>query len=300
MTILSEFHSLGTSNVVFTLTISNELQQLLTDDFNFEMCLRLFSLTEQLKIRSKRYGKIKELLNRLFTRCILNLCMGKSDLFSEVRFTYNKFGKPFIDCDGGKMKFQYNASTSNDVLSIVVQFDSITPIGIDLSHSQQKLGVSTCVEDFKQIFGPDEYEFLSEIENENDRYLLFNQFWTLKEAFTKLLGCGLNVELSNFQFKLSKDLLTSESSYISAASRAHDTYLRGVVVAWNSNILVDPSKLYNTGFPFIVDLENNFYCLSGRLSSIVISVISQVSIEKDIKVQEFNMRKVLQEYLNSL
>lgn len=53
------------------------------------------------------------------------------------------------------------------------------------------------------MFSDGELLQLNAIENQEERYIKFNQLWTLKEAFTKYLGCGLNLEISSFSFEMS-------------------------------------------------------------------------------------------------
>lgn len=289
--------TLDSKTIVVVLNIDEELNVLLSDDYNFELCLRLLSLKEQLAVRSKKYDQKKELLNKLFTRCVLNICLGKEGIFDEIPFVYNEFGKPKIkDAEMGR-SFQFNASSSNSILSIVIQFESDTPIGVDLSHSEQKISPGTCVEDFKNIFDLSEYNYLSLIQSVELRYAAFNRFWTLKEAFTKLLGCGLNVDLSLFRFDVSKEI--SSLSKLDYKKASLNPLLEDEDVFWKSNILVDAEGLYNIDFPFIKHLKDEFYCISCNNYGIIISVISQTPIE-DTRLVKFNMKQALQNHLNNI
>ncbi|CAH2352009.1 hypothetical protein CLIB1423_05S03576 [[Candida] railenensis] len=289
--------SLDSKTIVVVLNIDEELNSLLSDDYNFELCLRLLSLKEQLAVRSKKYDQKKELMNKLFTRCVLNICLGKEGIFDEISFEYNEFGKPKIENVEMGPSFQFNASSSNSTLSIVIQFESETPIGIDLSHSEQKISPETCVEDFKNIFDVNEYNYLSHIQSVGQRYAAFNQFWTLKEAFTKLLGCGLNVDLSLFRFDISRE--NGSLSRLDDTKVPLNPFLEAEEVVWKSNILVDAKGLYNIDFPFIKNLKDEYYCISCNSYGIFISVISQTPIE-DTRLIKFNMKQALHNHLNNI
>ncbi|RLV95424.1 Low-specificity L-threonine aldolase [Spathaspora sp. JA1] len=161
------FNETGESNIVlFTTRISCNLIEFLQDDFNFELSLRLVgNLKEQLKIRSIKDQRLrfKQLIASLFTRIVLNYCQG-TDLLSNVKFTYNEYGKPQLN----DQEFQFSSSSSNDIISIVVEYSSKkTPIGIDLSHSiQSAISAKDCVDEFSQIFESSELLYLRNISDE--------------------------------------------------------------------------------------------------------------------------------------
>lgn len=202
--------------VIFTVEITASLSALLQDDYSFEASSRLLkNLPEQLKVQSIKDGqtRIRSLIGKLFTRLVLNyvkhLLVGSEfEPFKEITFTYNQYGKPSWD-----LPIQFNSSNSNDILSLVVEFDN-SPIGIDLSHSKQAISETDFMDQFDPIFHPVERLNLLKVEELGDRYMAFNRLWTLKEAFTKLLGSGLNIDLSRFYFVegLETDKTTDKTS----------------------------------------------------------------------------------------
>ncbi|CAK7902789.1 hypothetical protein CAAN1_18S01024 [[Candida] anglica] len=292
--IRGEFKSLDKpkQTTVYIVTIDKILNEFLEDDFNFEICLRYLSLDEQLKVRSKKYDSKKELINRLFTRLVLNLQVDNSDSFqpfNALKFQYNEYGKPSLlrAIDDGK-NFQFNASTSNDILSMVIQSGIESSVGIDLSHSRQKIDPDSCIEDFRQIFDDSEYQHLSQIENKNDQYNTFNQYWTLKEAFTKLLGCGLNIDLASFWFDLkstAQSLVHCKPNNVSKVENFKYFYKHDV--DWTTNI--------NIRGKAVQDIEK-CYCVSGIISPIIISVISQLPLERNLQVIGVDMYQLLLDY----
>lgn len=199
-------------NVVsFNCLVDNEAYEFFSDDYNFETVLRNFLLKDQNKIRNIKDFKLrtKLLMIKLFMRWVLNLVISREEGWNfepwkEIPFTYNEYGKPLLP-----YKFQFNQTSSNYLISIVIDFHG-NPIGIDLSHSRQAVSSTEFMEQFQGIFASSEIDQLMEIDDISRRYVVFNQFWTLKEAFTKLIGTGLNVDLSKFHFGLDKKYVEAE------------------------------------------------------------------------------------------
>lgn len=232
---------------LFTTYITNQLICYLKDDYNFEIHLRVLSHKDQCKIRNIKSDeiRIKQLVTRLFTMLVINTIKTKSrsqnpgnshqesefNPWTPLQFTYNEYGKPELV----GMNLSFSASSSNNLISILIQTDDRSPIGIDLSHSTQKINPCTILTDFQAIFAPPEIDQLSAIALVTDRYYVFNQFWTLKEAFTKVLGTGLNVDLAKFWFDLHGNHInaTAKSSIDLAnpsqvCSRYHIDWVTGI------------------------------------------------------------------------
>ena len=158
----------------------------LNDDFNFEISLRLLNLKDQLAVRCQKNAKqpYKQLINRLFAKLILNYVLyiyDPKDEFQpwkDLEFSYNQFGKPYLT-QQDLYHFQFNMSSSNDIIGIVVQLNALGPIGIDLSHSRQAISPTNFLEEFKPIFDPAEIEQLLEIKDISYRYIIFNQLSTV-------------------------------------------------------------------------------------------------------------------------
>lgn len=279
--------------IVFLLSLSSELCDFLADDFSFEICMRILSLPEQLGIRCK-VDQVKQLANRLFTRYVCNTCLGVSDPFAEIDFNYNELGKPTLP--SGARALQFSASTSNQLLATVVQFDSTTPIGIDLSHFQQNINPTTCVEEFRLALNDEEFQYLLAIPDTEERYLRFNQIWTLKEAFTKLLGSGLHVDLSHFGFHIDPQGVVSEDPW----SPRPAAQWSEVPVKWRTAIRIDPSRLFKSNSPYVQQLlSDRFHCQLASLFGVTVSLVSQAPLD-NARVMSFDLLGPLEEYIKNL
>lgn len=270
---------------IFTTYISPRLVTLLGDDYNFETCLRLLNdLNQNVKLQSttNHEQKCKALVNMLFSRIGLNLVIYKltaltSDLSSDLpfdpwkplQFSFNEYGKPLLSVitSQGPMSLQFNSSSSNSILSIIVELSvQNTPIGIDLSHTKQtSISSSEFMDQFSPMFSQRERQQLLLIDCV-DRYTLFNHLWTLKEAFTKFLGCGLNIELADFDFVFGSKTMDISHYAIRQMVSTKDGILR-YSLNWYVDIDIDVSKLQAHKNPFLetIDSPGNIYCHSSVL-----------------------------------
>lgn len=290
-TIWNEINSLvinRSHSYLFTCLISQQLYDYLHDDFNFETTLRYLSLKLQLTIRRIRNDKvrIKRLVNMLFTRFVLNMVISKLEEmkgnvvdfhpFRELTFEYNEYGKPFVK-QQKIFQFWFNSSSSNDLLSLIIEFDM--PVGIDLSHAQQAVSQTRFLEEFSAMFDESEIHQLLSIPREhNYRYYIFNQFWTLKEAFTKLVGCGLNINLAKFHFDLHRSYVVDDADI----DFDHPELIKPFTINWKQGIDIDISQFNHPLLEKLPCLE--FYCKSATLINsnqnfqtlpVLISVINQ-------------------------
>lgn len=261
----------GSSVIVFTCSTSNSvLQDILRDDFNFELCLRKLSLSEQQAVRNSKYNQVKALVLRLFAKYCLNSSIQLVENapqfipWAELNYTCNEYGKPLLTGGNGHM-LQFNSSSSNDLAAVVVQFNLKTPIGIDLSHEvQDSISPWNFMDQFEGIFSTQETLYLESISDLRSRYFAFNQLWTLKEAFTKFLGTGLNIDLSSFSF-------TGLGAFHGPFQYDDSTSLQENELLWDNKIRVDTSRLPSD---LLSGLTNSsIYCLSAILKKPSIDVL---------------------------
>lgn len=184
---------------VFWTLVTPELITYLSDDYNLEDVLRVFTLSERVKLRKQPIRSLaKQLLSKLLVKLVINYFRG-TPVDEDVPFKYEKYGKPFLD----DPNIQLSISTSNEIVCIAIETQSGTPIGVDLSHSvQDSISPVNFMSQFDPMFSELEKTQLMEVENIKERYIAFNQLWTLKEAFTKLIGSGLNLNLASFSFDM--------------------------------------------------------------------------------------------------
>lgn len=239
----------------FVSALDTSLVEDLRDDYFYEQAMRLLNnLDEQSKINSIKVhaDRCRSLLNKLFTRSILNYYIlavhGKSayEPFSPIQYKLNEHGKPSIE---GHLGVQFSSSTSNEILCVVILVGKMAlPLGVDLSHLYQPSISSTrFMDQFDPLFHPHERDLATRAGTSG--YFAFNYLWTVKEAFTKLLGCGLNCDTRTFypQLKDASNWLLAEGNPFMVVSRPSDALVKQLEVSWYTGASLvydgfDPNK----------------------------------------------------------
>ena len=131
-------------------------------------------------IDDKKRGLIGELLVRYL------ICDNLKIKNSEVNFTKNKYGKPFLKDYIG---LEYSVSHSN---KFVVCAIGDYAVGIDIEYVKDvELGAAN------YLFERHEYEVFNNLP-ENNKLDYFYSMWTLKESLIKAKGLGLSIPMKSF------------------------------------------------------------------------------------------------------
>ncbi|KAM9931031.1 hypothetical protein OXX59_000097 [Metschnikowia pulcherrima] len=287
----------GPTTVVFIASANAEFRDLIRDDFSFELCLRKLSLEQQLKVRNAKHNREKALALGLFSLFTLNLALYSAgaykafDPFRPLPLRFNRYGKPSLETGEGPV-IEFNSSSSNEIMAVAVQFNGSTPIGIDLSHeSQDSISGTHFMEQFEGIFAASELVQLKNIQDSNERYLLFNHLWTLKEGFTKFVGCGLNVDLASFHFTIGPN-----RPKLVEPTVVREEHYKRLELAWQRDISVDYDNLTGEIKERISDPPVK--CMSsilkaGPLLPVFITFVSQAETV-DPRVIALDMAEIVQ------
>lgn len=289
--------------VVFTANaLDPELMILLADDFAFELCMRRLLLQEQLAVRNVKFQRQRALALRLFTRAVTNLCiflMSEASEFSpwtEVEYSFNEYGKPTVTA-GEKLGFSVNSSSSNDVIAVAVNFNSVAAVGVDLSHEVQAGVEADSFMENNKVFAEEERLQILQAHG-NTKEVLFNWLWTLKEAFTKFLGTGLNIDLSSFWFSPKQPL------YLKTVIPRFESDLSGFDLAaydplWQSAGNIDVERLNEDKLRHCRDVRANSAVLKTTDNlPVIISVVSALPVLP--RCFHINLFKLLSENRSSV
>lgn len=189
----------------------DDLNAISEEDYNIAYNL----LFEERQRRVLKYRQKKDRILSVFAYILLLYGVSNENLVSKLKkfkFSYNENGKPFFISEELK-NINFNISHCSK--------------GIACAVSSQKVGVD--IEEY--IFEFDKIKDL--VLNENEHVLInnsrepnavFTHLWTIKEAYTKMLGCGLsyddirNLDFSGFENcnKFSNDYLYTKrfSKYV--------------------------------------------------------------------------------------
>lgn len=154
-------------------------------DFNFKEKLLPFVTASKKRTLDKftNYAEIKtRLYPELLTKYVASVYYQKSPF--DFEYSYNEFGKPFFSnfpC------FNFNISHCKNAFALAISDDKV---GVDIEKILQY-----SPEIAMRFFSKNEIELLNK---SLDKNLEFTKIWTLKEAYSKKIGLGLNLPFKSF------------------------------------------------------------------------------------------------------
>jgi len=154
------------------------------DSSKVSQSIKNLSPDEEEKARSFRFEKDRD--RYIVARNSLRIIIGnyldiKPD---QIRFSYNKYGKPFLD--NGNQELRFNLSHSRDIALIAVT--SGAEVGVDVEYLDDELDVMTLA---NTILSETETSMLEKLPADSQTKTFFKA-WTRKEAFLKALGKGFS------------------------------------------------------------------------------------------------------------
>ncbi|CDK25238.1 unnamed protein product [Kuraishia capsulata CBS 1993] len=202
----------GSGLVVFVVKFDPD-SNLLLDDYNFEMFMRLQSLQKQLRIKNLKFRNL-QILSLINASLVKFICSIKCGNMTNPQISTGEFGKPSLE-DGS---FTFNISDEFNMVAIAVDFEARGEIGLDLADLVE---MRPLVPDVSknwtaptgEIFSPRETQYLLQQyeswheEKQTNLETLLTQYWSLKEGYTKFIGLGLNYPLVKCEFLQSETIL---------------------------------------------------------------------------------------------
>ncbi|WP_317931230.1 4'-phosphopantetheinyl transferase family protein [Halioxenophilus sp. WMMB6] len=146
----------------------------------------------------ERYERFKNLdaqhqflLGKILTRWFLAKHLDRQP--ESLLFQQNDHGKPSLVDNA----IDFNLSHTQGVVALAITNNGA--IGLDVETTQRK---SSTLEIADHFFHPSEVTAISAGNTPNDQRQRFFRFWTLKEAYVKAVGQGLQKSLQSFYFAL--------------------------------------------------------------------------------------------------
>ena len=116
----------------------------------------------------------------------------------QWKFKTNKFGKPSIANERLPYPLEFNLSHTPGNIAFVIA--NGLQSGIDVEANSRQIGDPEIIQ---QVFSASEHEQFSNL-SKNEKQSFFLSIWTLKEAYVKALGAGLQMTLTDLSFELNK------------------------------------------------------------------------------------------------
>ena len=146
-------------------------------------------LSEDETVRAKRYHFDRHQRRFTVARAVMRLILARylQCQPKELRFTYNKYGKPQLL----NTSLQFNLSHSGDLALLAI--GNHYPLGIDLEFFSARPyeGIG------KQLFSCKEIKALAHAPRHLKPFIFFHT-WAQKEAFIKACGLGLSYPTQDF------------------------------------------------------------------------------------------------------
>lgn len=171
----------------------------LKDDIPFQEDF-LSLVSEYRRNRIIRYINELDKKRSLVAELLIKKAVMEKTGLKNVVISRNRYGKPYIKNIEG---FNFNVSHSGDYVAIGV---SEREIGIDI-EKKDRIDYHIA----ERFFSKKEVQAIFSCLGEQERIDTFYQIWTLKESYVKVIGKGLSIPLSSFEFDLSDEIKVYDS-----------------------------------------------------------------------------------------
>ncbi len=165
---------------------------------DFQKYYLLMSTQKQNRVNRLRNesDRKRTVAGEMLTRKAISEWCGVSK--EKIQFSVDSYGKPFAV----NLSVEFNISHSHDMVVCAVD-DS--PVGIDIEKIRN-VDLNMC----KHICTQKEIDYI--YENDKDSIIRFFEVWTLKEAYIKNIGKGMQIPLNTFNV-LNEDFKCKADTY---------------------------------------------------------------------------------------
>ncbi|MDA9544013.1 4'-phosphopantetheinyl transferase [Bradyrhizobium sp. CCBAU 45321] len=167
-----------------------------------EACRRLLSVDE--RARADRFVFERHRRQYIFAHAMLRLAL--SQVASNVAptdwtFGAGRYGRPFVAAPATSTALHFSLSHADGCVACVVSRHEA--VGVDVETVSRRVApLSTAL----RFFAPEEVETLRGLP-EPAAIERFFDYWTLKEAYLKARGFGLNLPLDAFAMQVSREAI---------------------------------------------------------------------------------------------
>ena len=167
-----------------------------------DACRRLLSLDEM--IRADRFKFERHQRQYIFAHAMLRLALSHAapDVEpSDWTFATGRYGRPFVATPATSTPLHFSLSHADGCVACVVSKHET--VGVDVETVSRRVApLSTAL----RFFAPEEVETLRTLP-EPAAIERFFDYWTLKEAYLKARGFGLNLPLDAFAMQVSREAI---------------------------------------------------------------------------------------------
>ena len=161
-----------------------------------------------------RCGKFRFAIHRkryLVGRALLRTTLAKFvDITPDLlTFSREPYGRPFLPQDQQNENLQFSLSYTDGLVAVALILGA--RVGVDIENTRRQID---CLDIADKYFSEAEYLELKGLSTPQ-RNIRFFEFWTLKEAYMKARGLGLNLALDEVSFAASDNTMEhGDSAFI--------------------------------------------------------------------------------------
>ncbi|WP_461330676.1 4'-phosphopantetheinyl transferase family protein [Bradyrhizobium liaoningense] len=167
-----------------------------------EACRRLLSVDE--RARADRFMFERHQRQYIFAHAMLRLALSqvaRNVAPPDWSFTAGRYGRPFVAAPVSSTPLHFSLSHADRCVACVVSRHEA--VGVDVEAVSRRVApLSTAL----RFFAPEEVETLRGLP-EPAAIERFFDYWTLKEAYLKARGFGLNLPLDAFAMQVSSEAI---------------------------------------------------------------------------------------------
>lgn len=163
--------------------------ELLNEQSVFDQCLeKVNSIRKEKVLRCRREEDKKR---SLMAGLLLRYALKKEGLdYDKLSFSSTSDGKPILGCEPG---IHFSLSHSKDCACCLI---SDVPVGVDLEQEERVIRIDMQLENIAQKSLTEEELQLFEAQSEKEKKKYFLECWTKKEAYSKALGKGMQMDFA--------------------------------------------------------------------------------------------------------
>lgn len=167
-----------------------------------DACRRLLSVDE--RIRADRFMFERHRRQYVFAHAMLRMALSQAApnvAPSDWSFAAGRYGRPYVASPKTSTPLHFSLSHADGCVACIVSAHET--VGVDVETVSRRVApLSTAL----RFFAPEEVETLRELP-EPDAIERFFDYWTLKEAYLKARGFGLNLPLDAFAMQVSREAI---------------------------------------------------------------------------------------------
>ena len=166
---------------------------------------------------------------RFMLRRTLTRLTGDQIAPESWQFTHTRLGKPLLDLSAGLPPFHFSIAYTGRYIALAVSVNNRIGIDLETVPEQESPEISVALSQAEKI--------MLAHSAKRDRIRKTIQIWTIKEAYSKLLGLGVTLDFSSLSVSLTRPPILDHPGFCCRNLEAIDLYSSNLVLHGQPYIL---------------------------------------------------------------